>query len=125
MAADNVMAAHIERFGTQAGAEPSCLMDFWAQRCLQEIDEAAAEQRQPDKHTTDLGMADTIMDFLFASQDASTASLVWMMNLMSDFPDILEKVALFALALALWPCRAENPMPACLFPVEQFSDLGL
>ena len=76
----------------QAGAEPTCLMDFWAQKCLQEISEAAAESRQPDKHTTDMGMADTVMDFLFASQDASTASLVWMISLMADFPEVLEKV---------------------------------
>ena len=79
----------------QAGAEPACLMDFWAHKCLEEIAEAAATGRQPAKHTTDLGMADTIMDFLFASQDASTASLVWMMNLMADCPDILEKAGLF------------------------------
>lgn len=83
----------------QAGAEPTCLMDFWAQKCLQEIDEAAAGNRQPDKHTTDIGMADTIMDFLFASQDASTASLVWMLSLMADFPEVLEKVGL---SLQLW-----------------------
>ena len=70
-------------------------MDFWAQKCLQEIDEAAAENRQPEKHTSDIGMADTVMDFLFASQDASTASLVWMMSLMADFPDVLEKVSLY------------------------------
>lgn len=68
-------------------------MDFWAQRCLQEIDEAAAEGRWPDEHTTDFSMAETVMDFLFASQDASTASLVWMVSLLADFPDILQKVA--------------------------------
>lgn len=67
-------------------------MDFWAQRCVEEIAEAEATGKQADKHTTDLGMGDTIMDFLFASQDASTASLVWMLNLMADYPDVLEKV---------------------------------
>ena len=38
------------------------------------------------------------MDFLFASQDASTASLTWMIALMADHPDILQKVV-FALTI--------------------------
>lgn len=67
-------------------------MDFWALRCLEEIEEAEEQGNKPDKHVTDTGMADTIMDFLFASQDASTASLVWMMSLMADHPHILAKV---------------------------------
>ena len=69
-------------------------MDFWALRCLQEMREAEEAGRQPDEHTSDHGMADTVMDFLFASQDASTASLVWMISLMADHPDILQKVRL-------------------------------
>ena len=32
------------------------------------------------------------MDFLFASQDASTASLTWTMTLLADHPEILQKV---------------------------------
>ena len=82
----------------QDGKEPACLMDFWALRCLEEMREAEAAGRQPDPHTADLGMADTVMDFLFASQDASTASLVWMISLMADHPDVLQKV---------------RPSPAC------------
>jgi cytochrome P450 family 710 subfamily A protein len=37
-------------------------------------------------------MADTVMDFLFASQDASTASLVWLTCLLAERPDVLAKV---------------------------------
>lgn len=76
----------------QCGGEPGCLMDFWAQRCLQEAAEADAAGLQHPQHTTDTAMADTIMDFLFASQDASTASLVWLTCIMADRPDILAKV---------------------------------
>ena len=32
------------------------------------------------------------MDFLFASQDASTSSLVWLVALMADHPNVLAKV---------------------------------
>jgi cytochrome P450 len=76
----------------QAGGEPRCLMDFWAQRCLEEVAEAAQNGVPPPGHASDHAMADTVMDFLFASQDASTASLVWTMCLMADHPDILQKV---------------------------------
>ncbi len=31
------------------------------------------------------------MDFLFASQDASTASLTWTLTLLADHPDVLQK----------------------------------
>ena len=67
-------------------------MDYWAQRCLEEMAEAEQAQQPPPEHTRDDHMADTVMDFLFASQDASTASLVWMMCLMAQYPDVLTKV---------------------------------
>ena len=76
----------------QSGGEPRCLMDFWAQRCLEETAEADAAGLPHPQHTTDTAMADTIMDFLFASQHASTASLVWLTCIMADRPDILAKV---------------------------------
>jgi cytochrome P450 family 710 subfamily A protein len=37
-------------------------------------------------------MADAMIDFLFASQDASTASLVWCLTLMADNPGMLARV---------------------------------
>lgn len=79
----------------QEGNSPRCLMDFWAQRCLEEIKEAAEQQVPPHQHTTDRAMADTIMDFLFASQDATTAAVVWVTVLMADYPDVLQKVCVY------------------------------
>ena len=67
-------------------------MDFWAQRCLEEMEDADKARLPRPGHTTDTAMADTVMDFLFASQDASTASLVWLTCVMADRPDILAKV---------------------------------
>lgn len=76
----------------QEGKPPRCLMDFWAQRCLEEIKEAEEQHVLPHTHTTDRAMADTVMDFLFASQDATTAAVVWVTVLMADYPDVLQKV---------------------------------
>ena len=67
-------------------------MDFWALRCLEEMREAEEQGVPPPGHVLDRAMADTVMDFLFASQDASTASLVWMVCLMAENPDMLAKV---------------------------------
>ncbi len=67
-------------------------MDFWAQRCLEEIREAEEQKVAAAGHTTDRAMADTVMDFLFASQDATTSAVVWVTVLMADYPDVLQKV---------------------------------
>ena len=67
-------------------------MDFWAQRCLEEIQEAEEQHVLPHTHTSDRAMADTVMDFLFASQDATTAAVVWVTVLMAEYPDVLQKV---------------------------------
>ena len=74
------------------GGEPRCLLDFWTQKCLEEIKEAEAAGEQPPRHTSDYWMADAILLFLFASQDASSASLTWTVSLMADHPDILARV---------------------------------
>ena len=87
----------------QEGQQPRCLMDFWAQRCLQEITEAEQQQVPPHAHTTDRAMADTVMDFLFASQDATTAAVVWVTVLMAEYPQVLEKVRYLLSVLQMHP----------------------
>jgi cytochrome P450 family 710 subfamily A protein len=56
-----------------------------------EVDEAAAQGVPPPYYAENDKMADSVMDFLFASQDASTASLVWTLTLMAEHPDVLAK----------------------------------
>ena len=74
------------------GREPECLLDFWSQQVLLEIAEAEEQGVPPPFYAADDKMADSVMDFLFASQDASTASLVWTITLMAEHPDVLAKV---------------------------------
>ena len=76
----------------QNGGESRCLADFWVRRCLEEITEAEEKGEPQPSHTTDWKMADALILFLFASQDASTASLVWTTALMADHPEILARV---------------------------------
>lgn len=72
--------------------EPECLLDFWSLQVLAEIKEAEALGVPPPFYCADERMADSVMDFLFASQDASTASLVHTVTLMAEHPHVLDKV---------------------------------
>ena len=74
------------------GREPECLLDFWSQQVLLEVAEAEEQGLPPPFYSADEKMADGVMDFLFASQDASTASLVWTITLMAEHPEVLAKV---------------------------------
>ncbi|KIZ02570.1 hypothetical protein MNEG_5387 [Monoraphidium neglectum] len=76
----------------RAGREPGCLLDFWSQQINAECDEADAAGSPHPHYSSDIEMAYTVMDFLFASQDASTASLIWTLTQMAEHPDILERV---------------------------------
>ena len=53
--------------------------------------EAQERGLPPPKHFEDVNVADVMMDFLFASQDASTASLTWLSSLLADHPEVLAK----------------------------------
>jgi len=81
-----------ERFRKDAEAEPQCLLDFWTVSVLEEVAAAKRENRAPPKYSADHEMADAMLDFLFASQDASTASLVWTTVLVAERPDVLQRV---------------------------------
>ena len=97
----------------KSGVEPICLLDFWSQVCgstiivltwhhnfqQQEINNQLAQAEsngtQAAKHCEDFEMGNTLMDFLFASQDASTASLTWIFALLDQYPEMLQKVIQF------------------------------
>lgn len=73
-------------------AEPHCLLDFWASTVLEMLRECEEEGREPPRYANDHAMADTMLDFLFASQDATTACLTMITATMADRPEILERV---------------------------------
>lgn len=75
-----------------AGHEPECLLDFWSQQILKECKEADEEGEPHPFYAEDDKMADSVMDFLFASQDASTSSLTWALTMMAERPDVFQKV---------------------------------
>lgn len=73
-------------------AEPHCLLDFWTATILEKVKEAEEEGGEAPEYSHDDAMADSMLDFLFASQDASTASLTMITATMADRPEILARV---------------------------------
>lgn len=95
-----VKCAAASRRRLASGGAPACLLDFWVEHLAGEERACAAEGRPPPPHAADASIADVVMDFLFASQDASTASLTWVAALMCDHPGVAARVRAEALAVA-------------------------
>ncbi|KAI3875385.1 hypothetical protein MKW98_000062 [Papaver atlanticum] len=75
----------------QSGVEPVCLIDFWMQQLLKEIQESGSESHEVP-HSSNIEIGGHLFDFLFAAQDASTSSLLWAVTLLAQNPDVLSKV---------------------------------
>lgn len=71
---------------------PQCLVDVWCQSALQEICKAAKGDGPVPEHCKASAISSTLLDMLFAAQDASTSSLTHAVALMADYPAVLEKV---------------------------------
>jgi len=65
------------------GEQPLCLLDYWMEDYLK-------DENPPLKENEELAF--TVLDFLFASQDASTSSITWAVQLLADHPDVLRRV---------------------------------
>ncbi|KAF8728976.1 hypothetical protein HU200_018282 [Digitaria exilis] len=94
----------------RAGGEPECLMDYWMQDTVRELDEAAAAGSPPPPHTGDEEIGGHVFDFLFAAQDASTSSLCWAVSALASHPDVLARVR--AEVAAIWSPSSDEPITA-------------
>src|SRR5262249_34577006 len=59
---------------------------------VKEIEEAKAKGEPRPPHSEDYEIGCIVLDFLFASQDASTASLTWCLDLLPRHPDVFQKL---------------------------------
>lgn len=73
-------------------AQPVCLLDFWTRHVQEECKTAKEADQEVPWYSNNHDMADTMMDFLFASQDASTASLTFLVATLGDHREILDRV---------------------------------
>jgi cytochrome P450 family 710 subfamily A protein len=84
----------------QPGAQADCLLDVWMESMLgkgkydaevADSEEGAGASSEKTQFT-DAEIASVLVTFLFASQDASTSSLVWVNELLYSHPDVLQRV---------------------------------
>ncbi|XP_052140281.1 cytochrome P450 710A1-like [Oryza glaberrima] len=95
----------------RAGGEPECLVDYWMQETVREIDEAKAAGLPPPAHISDdEEIGGFLFDFLFAAQDASTSSLCWAVSALDSHPDVLARVR--AEVASLWSPDSGEPITA-------------
>ncbi|KVG73841.1 cytochrome P450 710A11-like [Cynara cardunculus var. scolymus] len=76
----------------KSGNDATCLVDFWMQDTIREIAAAEDAGEKPPPHSSSTEIGGHLFDFLFASQDASTSSLLWAVSLLDSHPDVLERV---------------------------------
>ncbi|XP_027338189.1 cytochrome P450 710A11-like [Abrus precatorius] len=84
--------AEMSKARMEKGEEPSCLIDYWMQDTLREIEEARLAGEHVMPFTSDAEIGGYLFDFLFAAQDASTSSLLWAVALLDSHPEVLAKV---------------------------------
>ncbi|ESQ52048.1 hypothetical protein EUTSA_v10016552mg [Eutrema salsugineum] len=71
-----------------AGEDPTCLIDFWMQPIVAEIESG----NPAPPHSRDEEIGGFLFDFLFAAQDASTSSLLWAVAMLDSEPEVLNRV---------------------------------
>lgn len=69
------------------GAAPTCLLDYWM-----EEQNRLAQTGETVEFTETNKIACTVLDFLFASQDATTSALTWLLAMVHKNPDVYEKI---------------------------------
>lgn len=87
-----IIVAQCRQRMSEGEHEAKCLLDFWMISVLKSINEAKLNNQCDPLHSTNEEIAKITLDFLFASQDASTSSLTFAIHELSKHADILEKV---------------------------------
>jgi len=77
----------MKKMQTDSDIAPECLLDFWMTDTV-----AALDKSEEPPHSSDEEVGSTMLDFLFAAQDASSASLTWLCHYLAKFPDVLARV---------------------------------
>ena len=65
----------------RGGSSPQCLFDVWSQSALEETCKAVEDAEPEPEHCKAPMISSTVLDMLFAAQDASTSSLTHVVGL--------------------------------------------
>ena len=86
-----------------AGGDVTCIMDAWIKQMIESkrwseaeasgiVPEGLEKPSQLLRDFTDREVAQVLFTFLFASQDATSSALTWLVQTMSQRPDVLDRV---------------------------------
>ncbi|CCG83849.1 protein of unknown function [Taphrina deformans PYCC 5710] len=94
-----IEASAESRKAMEAGQEPNCMVDSWIKAMLDAKkfaasgqDKSAAPASVLIRDFSDDEIAQTMLSFLFASQDATSSAMSWMFQLLTDNPEVFDKV---------------------------------
>jgi cytochrome P450 family 710 subfamily A protein len=74
-----------------SGNEPRCMLDHWSLSIVNAAKEQGCEpQEVPGCEDDD--MARTVLDFLFAAQDATNSALTYSIDVLAAHPDVMDKI---------------------------------
>ena len=76
----------------QTGKPPRCLMERWSLAILEAAREQGLDDPQQVDCCTDDDLARTVLDFLFAAQDATNSGLVYTLDVLDEHRDVLQKM---------------------------------
>lgn len=74
-----------------SGNEPRCLLEHW---CLLIVNAAKEQGCEPQEVQccSDDNIARTVLDFLFAAQDATNSALTYAIDVLAEQPDVVDKI---------------------------------
>ncbi|KAF9510802.1 hypothetical protein BS47DRAFT_1331527 [Hydnum rufescens UP504] len=81
-------AARKSKIAMQEGRDVECLLDAWVMENMTVNDSNGKNKRNFSDHE----MAQVVLSFLFASQDAMSSGIIYMFQHLADHPDILAKI---------------------------------
>jgi sterol 22-desaturase len=76
----------------RAGHAPRCMMDRWCWAIQQKAVELGLDDPELVPYCDNLNMARTVLDFLFAAQDATNSALTFCLDVLDEHRDVLQKV---------------------------------
>lgn len=92
-------AAASSRKAMLAGKESTCMTDSWIKSMIEakQFSESGTDKNSTPasvliREFSDSEIAQTMLSFLFASQDATSSAMSWMFQLLCDNPDVYAKV---------------------------------
>lgn len=79
------------RAHAEAGKEPRCLLEHWQSQILQQAKELGCDAQEVP-YSSDDNIALSVLDFLFAAQDATNSGLTYALDVLEAHPHVFDRL---------------------------------